>query len=93
MLRWSERALKIGGHLCIEVRGQKNGLFGIGEPVAGEPDAFTYEDHYRRFIEKSHLDRVIDGLGLRVVLSCEERGFAPFNGVDDYFIRHVSQKV
>ena len=35
VLGWTERALKIGGYLCIEVRGYLNGIYGLGDPVPG----------------------------------------------------------
>lgn len=91
-LRWAERALKIGGYLCVEVRGQKNHLFGMGEPVEGQPDAYIYEEHYRRFLNRDDLDREVGMLGLRIVASDEEQGYAPFGNTDDFFIRQVSQK-
>lgn len=92
VLEWAQRALKIGGYLCIEVRGQKNRLFGLGEPVEGQSDAFVYEDHYRRFLDREVLDQEIGKLGLKIVSSTEERGYAPFGDTDDYFIRHISRK-
>lgn len=43
-----------GGILAIEVRGERNGLFGKGEPVVIdgeiERNAFIHDDHYRRFL-------------------------------------------
>lgn len=91
-LQWSQRALKIGGYLCIEVRGQENSLFGKGQPVDDQPDAFIYNDHYRRFLEKDALDREVADLGLDIITSTEAQGYAPFGGQDDFFIRQISQK-
>ena len=91
-LEWTQRALKIGGYLCIEVRGQKNRLFGLGTQVEGQPDAYVYEDHYRRFLDREDLNQEIGKLGLRIISSTEERGYAPFGDTDDYFIRHISRK-
>lgn len=92
VLAWSAGALKPGGHLCIEVRGYKNGLYKKGEPVSDEPDAYIYDKHYRRFIDRGFLDKAINYVGLTTVLSVEDRGFAPTSDTNDFFIRHVSKK-
>jgi ubiquinone/menaquinone biosynthesis C-methylase UbiE len=91
-LAWAANALKTGGFLCIEVRGKKNGLYGKGTPVEGEKDAFIYEDHYRRFVALGELEGRIEALGLVIVESSEEKGYAPRENEDDHFIRIVAQK-
>ncbi len=91
-LAWAARNLVDGGLLCVEVRGQKNSLFGKGEPVDGQHDAFIFNDHYRRFLNKDELDQQVMGLGFDIVSSEESKGFAPLGDEDDFFIRHVASK-
>ena len=91
-LRWAAAALKSGGYLCIEARGYRNSLYQKGQPVAGEDDAFVYDAHYRRFINIDSLREQLKKLGLQEIIAEEARGFAPYNGTDDYFIRVIVQK-
>ncbi|MCA9341607.1 methyltransferase domain-containing protein [Candidatus Saccharibacteria bacterium] len=91
-LAWAARNLVDGGRLCIEVRGKKNDLYGKGIPVDSEPDAFIYNDHYRRFLDKHKLDEEVASNGLTIVSSREETGYAPFDGEDNFFIRQISRK-
>ena len=51
--------LKDGGIFAIETRGTKNALYGKGEPVSGQKDAFIHDNHYRRFV---HFDAVVGEL-------------------------------
>lgn len=91
-LGWAARNLVSGGRLCIEVRGQKNNLYGKGSQVEGEPDAFIYNDHYRRFLDKHELDEQVTTTGLSIVSSHEETGYAPLGDEDNFFIRQISRK-
>ncbi len=91
-LGWAARNLVDGGYLCIEVRGQKNSLFGKGVPVEGQSDAYIFDDHYRRFLDQSVLDSEVEDLGMHIVESEEAQGFAPYGGEDDFFIRQISRK-
>lgn len=91
-IAWSERALKIGGYLCIEARGLHNSLYGVGDPVVGERDAYIHDDHYRRFIDVDALGDEIRALQFDIAQLDESRGYAPFGDEDDYFIRLVAQK-
>lgn len=92
-LGWAARNLQDGGFLCMEVRGQMNDLYGKGSQVEGEPDAFIYNDHYRRFLDRYELDEQVAATGLSIILSREETGYAPFGGEDNFFIRHISTKI
>lgn len=91
-LDWSYRNLASLGKLCIETRGQMNELYGKGEPVEGEPDAFIYEDHYRRFVAFEDLKSDISSVGFNIVESAEQTGFAPFEDTDYHFIRIIAEK-
>lgn len=123
---------KNGGILAIEVRGEKNSLCGKGEAVENEPNAFIYDNHYRRFLNFTQTLQEIESLrfsrnnamqetinqkaddtsntqadthtitmggGNMLIVYCfktlyamENKGFAPFNGEDDYFIRIIARK-
>lgn len=91
-----------GGILAIEVRGERNSLYKKGDMVANEPKAFIYDNHYRRFLNLELTLRELQSLrylngggeyAFSILYAKEDRGFAPFNGEDDYFIRIIAQKV
>ena len=78
------------GIIAIEARGKKNSLYQQGEPVEGEANAFIHDSHYRRFVDFESLCEVLESqLNLTIHFAKEDRGFAPFNGEDDYFFRVV----
>ena len=78
------------GIVAIEARGKKNSLYQQGEPVEGEANAFIHDSHYRRFVDFESLCEVLESqLNLTIHFAKEDRGFAPFNGEDDYFFRVV----
>lgn len=89
---WSYDKLNKDGLFCIEVRGKKNSLFGKGNPVQGHKNAFIYENHYRRFFDFHPFCDNLKKLGFKLLFSKEEKGFAKFNGFDDYFIRIIAIK-
>lgn len=91
-LEWGYRNLVPGGLLCVETRGQKNELFRKGEPVEGEPNAFVYEDHYRRFVDFVDFKKEITDTGFNIVEAAERTGFAPHEGTDYHFIRVIARK-
>ncbi|MGX3010346.1 class I SAM-dependent methyltransferase [Helicobacter sp. 23-1044] len=79
-------AQNLSGILAIECRGYKNSLYGRGEMV--EKDAFIYDNHYRRFVDFEALCEFLSD-DYEVLFAKEDKGFAPFNGEDDYFFRIV----
>lgn len=80
------------GYICIEARGQKNEIFKKGIPVEGEKDAFILDNHYRRFINFDLICKEIISIGFDVLFAHEDKGFAPFNGADETFIRIIAMK-
>ena len=92
-LAWASRNLKPDGHLFIETRGQKNEIFGLGEPVDGEEDAFVYEEHYRRFVDFDKFVAEVAANGFMIKEAEEAQGFAPHQGTDYHFIRVIAQSV
>lgn len=53
---------KKGGILAIEARGEKNSLCGRGKAIDNEPNAFIYDEHYRRFLNFEQTLREIKSL-------------------------------
>ena len=92
-LAWSYRNLKVGGYLCIEVRGQKNEIYKLGKKVEDETDAYIYNDHYRRFLNFDYLCIDLQNLGFQIGFSAEEKGFAPFAGQNETYIRVIAKKI
>lgn len=92
VLRWAYRNLNPNGKLCIEVRGQRNEIYQVGTPVEGEPDAFILNDHYRRFIHFETLCMELEKLGFKLDFAKEQKGFAPYNGTDETYIRVIAAK-
>lgn len=91
-LNWCARHLNENGLLLIEARGIQNEIYGMGERVADEADAFIYEGHYRRFLNADDVNKQITGLGLTILSSDEAANRAPFNGTNYKFLRIVAQK-
>lgn len=92
VLSWAYRNLNVGGCLCIEVRGQKNEIYKVGEPVDGEPDAFILNGHYRRFLNFEDLCNALKNIGFHIDFADERKGFAPYNGTDETYIRVIASK-
>lgn len=84
--------LNNNGVICIEVRGQKNEIFQKGIPVEGEKDAFILDDHYRRFVNFDLLCKELTSIGFTIQFAQESKGFAPFNGLDETFVRIIAIK-
>ncbi len=92
VIKWSYDHIKNNGKLLIEARGKKNELYKLGEQVDGEPDAYIYENHYRRFIDIDNLCKKIEDVGFKIILAEEKSGFAPFNDTDYVFLRVIASK-
>ena len=92
VVKWAYNNLNKDGKLCIEVRGQKNEIYQVGIPVEGEPDAFILNDHYRRFIHFDSFCEQLKNTGFLIDYAEERKGFAPYNGVDETYIRIIASK-
>lgn len=91
-LAWSAAALRRGGALMIEARSVRGSLYGRGEPVPGERDAFFYDGHYRRFLRSDELSAEITALGLKVDDLVEADGLAKFKDDDPVVIRLMATR-
>lgn len=92
VINWAFKNLKAGGYFFIEVRGQKNEIYKLGTPVPDDPDAYIYEDHYRRFINNELLVKKMKDVGFSIIYNEEKKGFAPYRGEDQTFIRLICKK-
>lgn len=92
VLAQSYNNLMLNGIIAIEARGLKNSLYGLGQCVNESEHSFIYNNHYRRFITLSKLERKLENIGFSVIESKEDIGFAPYNGEDDYFFRVIAKK-
>ena len=91
-LKWAYAALNVNGMFCIEVRGLENEIYQLGEKVENEENAFIYNNHYRRFIDFEVFCKDLMNLGFVVEYAAEEKGFAPFEGKDETYIRIIAKK-
>ena len=89
---WAYDHLKKGGKLLIEARSKKNELYGMGDPVPWEPDAYIYDNHFRRFVDADKLREKLKKAGFEIILAEEKPGFAPFGDSDYVFMRIVASK-
>lgn len=92
VLKFAYKQLVKNGLFCIEVRGKKNELYCKGSKVVDEKDAYIYEDHYRCFVDFEDLKNDLICLGFGIEFSAEERGFSPFQGENQTFIRVIARK-
>lgn len=92
VLAWASNVLEVGGYLLLEFRGKRNELFGKGQVVDGDPDAYFYDGHYRRFLEVAAVERELESAGFEIVESEERAGFSPINGVDETFARVIARR-
>jgi tellurite methyltransferase len=93
VLKWAYKNLESQGFFCIEARGQKNEIYGKGEPVEGEKDAYILDNHYRRFINIELLSAELEDIGFTIKLAEEKKGFAPFNGENETYLRVIACKL
>ncbi|MDF2859332.1 MAG: Methylase involved in ubiquinone/menaquinone biosynthesis [Neobacillus sp.] len=82
--------LKNDGQLLIEVRSTKDLIYGLGQKV-GEHE-YIYENHYRRFVDKAELEEELTTTGFKIIMSEEDKGFAPIRDQDPILLRIVAQK-
>lgn len=90
MIKNVYKVLKKGGKFFIEVRSIHDTLYGKGKEVG--KNAYIYNGHYRRFIEKDVLEHKLKEVGFTILYSSEETGFAPFGEEDPFVIRMILQK-
>lgn len=92
VVRWAADSLKPNGKFLIEVRSTRNDLYAKGHPVSGEKDAFIYNEHYRRFLDRELFCERLRNEGFSIVFIAEDRGFAPHLNTNEIFMRIVAQR-
>ena len=91
VLEWSLASLNPKGHFFIEVRGHLNELYKKGDPVPGDKDAYVFDGHYRRFLNNSVFCEKLNK-HFNLIYNEEKKGFSPFKGEDQVFLRIVCEK-
>lgn len=91
-IKWAYEHMEQNGKLLIEARGKKNELYKLGTPVEGEPDAYIYEGHSRRFVDIEELCKKLTLIGFSIIFAEEKAGFAPFGDTDYSFVRVIASK-
>lgn len=89
---WAYQHLQQNGYFLIEARGQKNELYRKGTPVADQPDAFVYENHFRRFLNVPATVKKLEHHGFHILSAEEKPGFAPRQNENQIFCRLIAQK-
>lgn len=90
---WAYAVLQENGFFCIEVRGQKNEIYKLGEQAENEEHAYIYNNHYRRFLDFVGFQQKLETIGFAIEFAAEEKGFAPFNGDNETYIRIIAKKI
>ena len=83
-------SLKTGGLFFVEVRSTKDELYGKGEEVA--INAFVYNDHFRRFIDRQVFLEKLEKLNFEIVYAEEKNGFSKTKESDPTLIRIIAKK-
>ena len=76
--------------LLVEVRSVNDELYGKGSLV--EKNAFIYNSHYRRFIERTEFRKKLENLGFEIVFEEEKKGFSKTKESDPALIRIIAKK-
>ncbi len=92
VIAWAQRNLFSKGRFCIEARGFKNSLYEKGSAVLDEPNAFIFDNHFRRFINLQDLKNKLLEHEFKIIYAKEDTGFAPFKDTDDYYIRVIAER-
>lgn len=83
-------AIKEGGTFFVEARSVRDELYGRGEKV-GE-NAFLYNNHYRRFMEKERFSEKLEGLGFHIISMEEGTGFSKTPESDPVLVRVIASR-
>lgn len=83
-------SIKPDGLFFVEVRSTKDELYGKGKQVG--KNAFLYNDHYRRFIDKEEFCRKLEALGLEIIFAEEGKGLSKTKESDPVLIRIIAKK-
>lgn len=90
LLRNISDSLKKEGLFFIEARSTKDELYGKGKKVA--KNAFIYNNHFRRFIDKQEFERKLEELGFKIIFIEEKKGFSQTKESNPTLIRLIAKK-
>lgn len=91
LMKWLPTVLKTKGLFCVEARGLKNEICGLGKAVDKEESAFIFNNHYRRFIDKEKLCQKLNDIGFKILFCAERKGYAPYQGENQTFFRVIAE--
>ena len=83
-------SLREDGLLLVEVRSINDELYGKGSLV--EKNAYIYNSHYRRFIDKTEFRKKLENLGFEIISEEEKKGFSKTKESDPTLIRIIAKK-
>ena len=90
-LKWSFEALPAGGLLFIEVRSIQDPLYGVGEAVPGEPDAWI-SSHFRRFVRIEQLATELVDIGFTLEYVLQSDNLSVYKDDNPVLIRIHARK-
>lgn len=85
-------SLCTGGYLFVEARTINDEIYGLGEKVEGEENAFIYDNHYRRFIDIDEFKNQLIDLGFEIIEAIESNGLSKHKDSDPTLMRIVVRK-
>jgi hypothetical protein len=96
-VEFSFDALESGGRVFIEARSVNDELYGKGDPVPNEKDAFSAKTdhaaaHYRRFLRLEEITEQLEDIGFHIEYSQESDEFAPHKNERPACVRVVGVK-
>ena len=92
LLRNVYQSLCRGGYLFVEARTIHDDIYGLGEKVENEENAYIYENHYRRFIDREEFCKQLEGMGFEIVESIESKGLSKYKDSNPMLMRIVARK-
>lgn len=85
------KSLRTGGLFFVEARSIRDELYGRGEK-AGEKNAFIYNEHYRRFMDKERFVERLTQMGFDIISVAEDQGFSKTQFSNPVLVRIIASK-
>lgn len=86
------KSLCKGGYFFVEARTIHDEIFGLGEAVEGEENAYIYEDHYRRFIDMNEFVIQLKELGFTIIEAFESNNLSKHGTSNPTLMRIIARK-
>ncbi len=82
--------LKVSGKFFIETRTIRDHLYGLGENVGN--NAYIYNNHYRRFINKDSIVHKLKLVGFNIIYAEEGNDWAVYKEENPIVLRIIAKK-